>query len=74
MKKIIATSLFILTAIASLGLSTSANAAEMYLVRDGKPIEKNMVQADLDPVKNHYWKGWTQHIVSKIFIICNGIY
>jgi len=47
--------------LAALVFSLSAAAAEeMWLVRDGKPIEKNMVQADLDPVKNPYWKGWTQ--------------
>ena len=42
-------------AIALLGLSDASGAEEMYLVRDGKPIEKNMVQAKIDPAS-----GWTQ--------------
>jgi len=59
MRRIVA-ALTVLTAIAFLGLSNAAAAEELYLVRDGKPIEKNMVQADMDPAKNPYWKGWTQ--------------
>jgi len=55
MNKIMATSLFVLAAIALLGLSAVSAAEEMYLVRDGKPIEKNMVQAKIDPAS-----GWTQ--------------
>ena len=55
MKKIIATSLFVLAAIALLGLANTSAAEEMYLVRDGKPIEKNLVQSKIDPAS-----GYTQ--------------
>ena len=75
MKKVIAASLFVLAAIALLGLSTPANAAEMYLVRDGKPIEKNMQQQDLDPKKNAFWTGWAQRkgqTVDGIFVLDKG--
>ena len=60
MTRTITTSLFTLAAIALLGLSSATAAEETYLVLDGKLIESNMIQADLDPVKNPYWKGWTQ--------------
>jgi len=55
MQKIIATSLSVLTVTALLGLSNACAAHEIYLVRDGKPLEKNMVQRDLDPAS-----GWTE--------------
>ena len=52
-----------------------ASAAEMYLVRDGQKIEKNMVQTDIDPVKNPFWKGWSERkgkTVDGVFLIDKG--
>ena len=49
-----------------------ASAAKMYLVRDGQKIEKNMVQTDIDPVKNPFWKGWSERkgkTVDGVFLI-----
>jgi len=55
-----AVALLLLTAVALLGMPTSANTEEMYLVRDGKPIEKSIKQTDMDAVANPFWAGWTQ--------------
>lgn len=59
MKATITTSLSLLTAIALLGLSTLANAEEMYLVRDGKPIDKNLFYWEMDAKANPFWTGFT---------------
>jgi len=37
-----------------------ANAEEMYLVRNGKPIESNIQQTEMDAEANPFWTGWTQ--------------
>jgi len=55
MTRTIKTALSVLAAVAFLGLSSGCAAKELYLVREGKPIEKNMVQAKIDPAS-----GWTQ--------------
>ncbi len=47
-------------------------AEEMYLVRDGRKIEKNMVQTDMDPVKKPFWKGWSERkgeTVDGVFVV-----
>ena len=64
--------LALLTAIVLLGMSTPAGAEEMYLVRDGKKIEKNMQQQDLDARKNPFWRGWAQRkgqTVDGVFVL-----
>jgi len=59
MNRTVIDSLF-LTAIASFGLSNIAAAEEIHLVRNGKPIEKNIKQTDMDAEANPFWKDWTQ--------------
>ncbi len=66
MKRTIATALSLLTAIVLLGLSTIANAEEMYLVRDGKKIEKNMVPVTwLAKAMKEDPNRWKSHTVRK---------
>lgn len=55
MKRNVTTSLTLLAAITLVGLSTATVAEEMYLVRNGKPVEENMTQANIDPAS-----GWAQ--------------
>jgi len=75
MTRTITISISILAAAACLGISKVAAVEEMYLVRDGKPIEKNLVQADLDPVKNPFWTGWSERkgaTVDGVFMLDKG--
>ena len=41
-------------------VASPANAEEIYLIRDGKPNEKNMKQTDMDAKANPFWTDWTQ--------------
>jgi len=63
MKKAIAASLFVMAAIALLGLSAASAAEELWVVRDGKLAEGLYRPADMDPAKDPYWRGW---------VLCGG--
>jgi len=66
--------MLLLTAIVFLGMSPSASAAEMYLVRDGKKIEKNMVPVTwLAKAKKDDPNRWGSHTVRKGKTV-NGIF
>ena len=52
-----------------------ADAEEIYLLREGNPIEQNMQQTDIDPVKNPFWKDWKERkgqTVSGVFVLDKG--
>ena len=51
---------FSMTSVGLLCLSTPAHGGELYLIRDGKPVENNMQQTKMDAKANPFWIGWTQ--------------
>ena len=58
MRRNITVALFLLAAIASLGLSNPATAEEMHVVRDGKLIKEALDWPDVDFEKHPFWKNW----------------
>ena len=60
MKRIILTLPLLLTANLFLDVMIPARAEEMHLVHDGKPIEKNIRQTEMDSKVNPFWTDWTQ--------------
>ena len=49
-----------MVAIVFLVAGTRLAAEEMFLVRNGETLEKNMRQAEMDAQANPFWLGWTQ--------------
>ncbi len=75
MKRTIAISPLMLAAIVLPAAPTVAGAEEIYLLREGKPVEKNMQQTDIDPVKNPFWKDWAERkgqTVDGVFLLDKG--
>jgi len=51
--------LSVVAAIVVLGLSTANAAEELWLVRDGKPVEENLVQRKIDPASGYVQRKGT---------------
>ncbi len=58
MKRTITTSRSLLTAITLIGLSTSARAEELHVIRDGKLIKEGLDWTNFGPEKETFWKTW----------------
>ena len=75
MKRTIVISSLMLIATVLPTITRVADAEEIYLLREGNPIEQNMQQTDIDPVKNPFWEGWKERkgqTVNGVFVLDKG--